>query len=95
MYLEDEMDRLLFARAINDVETALAIQQCDQVLVGVAILAGWTSSIRFGAYGGMKTQLDFHWVWWQYGDLDDFMSTRGWERPPAQIESRLQIEHKE
>jgi hypothetical protein len=87
-----EIDRLLFARAINDVETALAIQQGNQVLVGVAILVGWTTSIRFSEYS-MKTQLEFHWVWWQYGDLDDFMSTRGWERPPA-IESRLQIENK-
>jgi hypothetical protein len=87
------MNRLLFAKAINDVETALAIQQGDQVLVGVAILVGWTTSLSFRVYDSMKTQLDFHWVWWRYGDLDDFMSTRGWERPPAQIESRLQIEH--
>jgi hypothetical protein len=84
-------DRLLFARAINDSETALAIQQDNQVLVGVAILVGWTNSIHFSLYNSMKTQLDFYWVWWRYGDLDDFMSTRGWERPP-QIESRLQIE---
>jgi hypothetical protein len=87
-------DRLLFARALNDAETALAIQEGQQVLVGVAILYRWEHRVQYRYDRVMDTELTFRWVWWQYGDLDEFINTRGWERPPARIESRLQIERK-
>lgn len=89
--------RLLYARALNDAETAIVIDNGGQLLGGVAIMTEmmqtYTYPNRFHERYRDQMELRFVWVWNQVvSSTEWFERERAWERPPKQISNVKMIE---
>lgn len=88
------MLRLLYARAINNTETAVVIETQGQLLGGIAVMTHMTQSHNIGSFLGVQSahapyrdcmELHFTWVWNQVVDsVDWFEHERAWEHGPQQ-----------
>jgi hypothetical protein len=87
--------RIIFARAIDHMRSALVIEFLNGYRVGVAYITRLEDSAhRYGLAGQDRifgyseqheTRLWLVWDWYEtVTSPEDFMDKRGWERPPSQ-----------
>lgn len=87
--------RIVFARALDNVRSAMVIDLLGSYRVGVAYIArAEESTHRYGIAGqdrvhAYSEQHETHlWLKWEWYRIvtspEEFMDQRGWEHPPAQ-----------
>jgi len=88
------MMRVLFAKAIDEVRTAIVIDMGnEQLFGGVVFLTDFKINMRWHpAYPG-DMDLRFKWEWYKVIDnADAFSDNREWEKQPQQIGDVKQLE---
>lgn len=88
--------RIVFARAIDNIRTALVMESLDGTYrAGVVIIARYEEDIcrrnivgQDRIFGYVEHEEMRLWLVWEWYEIvtspDEFMATRGWERAPSQ-----------
>jgi hypothetical protein len=93
-WIETEM-RIVFARALDGIRTAMVIELMGNYRVGVVCIERMEDGMHrrglagqdriFGYSEQCETRLWLVWEWYQHvSSPEEFMDQRGWERPPTQ-----------
>jgi hypothetical protein len=75
--------RIVFARALDEMRSALVIEILGQYQAGVAVIVRYEDGIRYGGIDRWETRLWFDWEWRiSVNSPEEFAAARGWEKPP-------------
>jgi hypothetical protein len=79
---ETRLMRLLWAKAIDSIYTAIVIDiGMGQLIGGVVYLTDFTTSINFMRLSHDSLEMRFNWVWHQVVESpEDFAASKEWER---------------
>jgi hypothetical protein len=87
--------RIVFARALDEVRSALVIEMLGGYQAGVVMITRYEDGVhRYGLAGQdyihgyterWETRLWIQWEWrMSVNSPEEFADARGWERPPSQ-----------